>query len=143
MGIVEALTIVSILLIVTISIGFLIQKRKVRIDTSINKENIVTPKDLGLSADDEFGNLGTVIQFSTQFCSRCPGTARLLTAESQKRSGIKHIEIDLTNRIDLAKEFNVLQTPTTLILDKDGRVRSRIVGPPTATDFHNQLDRIL
>ena len=31
-------------------------------------------------------------------------------------------------RLDLAKKYNILQTPTTLVLDSKGRVRSRIGG---------------
>jgi thioredoxin-related protein len=41
---------------------------------------------------------------------------------------ILHIEVDITNRVDLANKFNILQTPTTLVLDARGRVTSRIGG---------------
>ena len=43
---------------------------------------------------------------------------------------MRHVEVDLTQRADLADRFRVTQTPTTLLLDADGTVRARIGGAP-------------
>jgi thiol-disulfide isomerase/thioredoxin len=102
----------------------------------------VTAGDLGLEATAPFGADATLIQFSTQFCSKCPGTARLLRAETAEFDGVAHIEIDLTDNINIARQFNVLQTPTTLVLDAHRRVRSRITGAPTAAVIRDELHKI-
>ena len=50
-----------------------------------------------------------------------------------------HIEVDITNRLDLAKKFHILQTPTTLVLDHSGRITSRIGGAPKQATIDQQL----
>ena len=75
-----------------------------------------------------FGERITFLQFSSEFCSQCVQTARVYRDLEQHSEGILHIEVDITNRLDLAKKFNILQTPTTLVLDASGRVTSRIGG---------------
>ena len=79
-----------------------------------------------------FGERMTFLQFSTEFCSQCVQTARVYKDLEQHSDGILHIEVDITNRLDVAKEFNILQTPTTLVLDAAGRVTSRIGGATKA-----------
>ena len=49
------------------------------------------------------------------------------------------IEVDITDRLDLAKKFNVLQTPTTLVLNQNGRVTSRIGGAPKQSTIDQEL----
>ena len=75
-----------------------------------------------------FGERLTFLQFSSEFCSQCVQTARVYKDLEQHSEGILHIEVDITNRIDLAKKYNILQTPTTLVLDASGRLTSRIGG---------------
>ncbi len=76
----------------------------------------------------KFGPKVTFLQFSSEFCSACRQTAKLYSELEQVHPEILHIEVDITNRIDLANKFNILQTPTTLVLDSRGRVTSRIGG---------------
>lgn len=102
----------------------------------------VTANDLAIAPDTAFGANATLIQFSTQFCSKCPSTARLLQTATAEIEGVTHIEVDLTDKIDVARAFNVLQTPTTLVLDANGRVRSRITGAPTAAVIREELQKI-
>lgn len=102
----------------------------------------VSHADLGLNDSSRFGDDATLIQFSTQFCSKCPGTARLLSSEADALSGVTHIEIDLTDQIDVARRFNVLQTPTTLVLDGDGQLRARITGVPTSAVIRDELSKL-
>jgi thiol-disulfide isomerase/thioredoxin len=75
-----------------------------------------------------FGKKVTFLQFSSEFCAACRQTARLYSELEQVHPEILHIEVDITNRIDLANKFNILQTPTTLVLDANGKVTSRIGG---------------
>jgi thiol-disulfide isomerase/thioredoxin len=89
----------------------------------------VAPGDVGVSAA-EFGDAATLLQFSSESCARCPAARRLLAGLADARPGVRHVEVDLTHRIDLATRFGVLATPTTFVLDRQGRVRTRIVGAP-------------
>ncbi|WP_382305886.1 TlpA family protein disulfide reductase [Herbiconiux sp. UC225_62] len=75
-----------------------------------------------------FGERATLVQFSTEFCSSCPATRRVLSDISTRTSGVSYLDVDVTHRPDLVREFTILQTPTTLILDRDGVVRTRIGG---------------
>lgn len=90
-----------------------------------------------------FGERATLVQFSTEFCSRCPATARLLGAIAADTPGTRHVEVDLTHRADLASRFSITQTPTTLLIDADGAVRARIGGAPRAEVVREQLDDLL
>lgn len=75
-----------------------------------------------------FGTVGTVVQFSTEFCSRCPGVRRLLAQRVSTEPGLDFIHVDLTNDPDLASRFGVLQTPTILFVDASGRPSTRLSG---------------
>lgn len=86
-----------------------------------------------------FGSKVTFLQFSGEFCTQCPPTARVLGELEAKTPGSLHIEVDITNRLDLANRFNILQTPTTLVLDKNGIVKSRISGAPKTTTLESEL----
>lgn len=87
-----------------------------------------TPQLLGLS---ELGSRATLVQFSTQFCSRCPGMRRALEGLASRFEGALFYELDLTEDLATAKALNILQTPTVLILDSAGNLTARYAG---ATD---------
>ena len=76
----------------------------------------------------KFGQKVTFLQFSSEFCTACRQTAKLYGELEKVHPEILHLEVDITNRTDLANKFNILQTPTTLVLDARGRVTSRIGG---------------
>ena len=97
--------------------------------------------DLGLAADS-LGSSATLVQFSTAYCSRCPSTARQLAAIADDYDGVRHVEIDLADRPDLADRFHVLQTPTPLSLDGGGAAPARIGGGPRADDVRDRLDNL-
>jgi thiol-disulfide isomerase/thioredoxin len=76
----------------------------------------------------KFGQKVTFLQFSSEICTACRQTAKLYSELELVHPEILHIEVDITHRTDLANKFNILQTPTTLVLDARGRVTSRIGG---------------
>ena len=85
----------------------------------------------------------TLLQFSTEVCAPCRVTRTILGAIAGEREGVSHIDLDLTHRPDLAARFQIMQTPTTLILDSRGQVRARIGGAPRRDALTAELDRIL
>jgi thiol-disulfide isomerase/thioredoxin len=89
-----------------------------------------------------FGKSATLLQFSTEICSICVATARLYRDLEKATPGLKHIEVDITHRMDLAAHFGIMQTPTTLILDKHGMVRARIGGAPRQNVIAAELAKL-
>ena len=83
----------------------------------------------------------TLVQFSSEVCAPCRATARVLGQVADDR--VRHLEIDVAERPDLASRFNVLQTPTTLIVDRGGAVRARIGGAVRRSVIDAELERIL
>ena len=86
-----------------------------------------------------FGKKVTFLQFSSEVCSACRQTARVFAELEASSSDVLHIEVDITNRLELANKFRILQTPTTLVLDQNGRVTSRIGGAPKQETIEDQL----
>jgi len=118
--------IVIALVVVATTIGVLWRSRTGRV-RSRSGGSRVTPADVGAEGT-AFGRDVTLLQFSTEFCAPCRATARILHELGSDRDGVEHVEIDLTDRPDLAGLFGILQTPTTLVLDAEGSVRARIGG---------------
>ena len=77
------------------------------------------------------GYHATFVQFSTPMCAKCPPTAALLTRIADERENVAHIEIDASERLDLARKLSVMRTPTILVLDGDGMVVARMDGAPS------------
>jgi thiol-disulfide isomerase/thioredoxin len=89
------------------------------------------------------GAKATLLQFSTEVCAPCVPTRRVLGQIADSTDGVTHVDLDLTHRPDIAARFNVLQTPTTLILDRSGIIRARIGGAPRQADVRAALADIL
>ncbi len=89
----------------------------------------------------ELGGRATLLQLSSDVCAPCRATARVLGELSS--DDIRHVEVDVTDRPDLATRFNVMQTPTTFILDAQGSVLARIGGAVRREVVVAELDRVL
>jgi thiol-disulfide isomerase/thioredoxin len=90
----------------------------------------LTAADLGAP----LGRRATLVQFSTEFCSNCPQTRRMLSQVAAEHEGIELVEVDAAARLDLARRLNVLSTPTVLVLRPDGTIASRASGLPRRSD---------
>lgn len=127
-----------VLLAVTVAAGVFLQWRERRPRRHVPHE-VVDPRRLGA---DALGERATLLQFSTELCARCPGVHRTLAAIAESREGVRHLDVDLTNRPDIARHFHVLQTPTTLVLDRDGAIQTRFGGAPTREVIELELNRL-
>jgi len=87
------------------------------------------------------GSTATLLQFSSQICAYCPATRRVLSEAAT--NGISHVELDVVENQKLVSRFNILQTPTTLILDHRGDVKARIGGAVRPDTLSAELDRVL
>lgn len=133
-----ALVVLAVLLAATVTGGVYLQwtRRRPRPDLA---HEIIQPERLGAEA---LGETATLLQFSTDHCARCPGVHRTLAAVADTHDGVRHLDIDLTDRPDIAKHFQVMQTPTTLVLDGDGAIQTRFGGIPSRDVVELELARV-
>jgi thiol-disulfide isomerase/thioredoxin len=85
----------------------------------------------------------TLVQFSSEVCAPCAATRTLLGELVRDLPGVAHVDVDITDRPDLAQRYRVMQTPTTLILDGRGVIRARIGGAPRRDDVREELSRLV
>jgi thioredoxin-like negative regulator of GroEL len=90
----------------------------------------LTAADLGVP----LGQRATLVQFSTDFCAYCGPTRELLAEVARSRDGVALVEIDATERLDLARRLNVLSTPTVLVLASDGSIARRSSGQQRSSE---------
>lgn len=138
MTVVSALIALAALLAATAAVGGFLTWRQSQARHDVTHE-VVEPHRLGA---DGLGEVATLLQFSTELCARCPGVHRTLAAIADDREGVRHLDVDLTHRPDIAKHFHVLQTPTTLVLDRHGVVQTRFGGTPGRDVLELELNRL-
>jgi thiol-disulfide isomerase/thioredoxin len=80
------------------------------------------------------GERATLLQFSTAFCAPCRATRRVLAEVAAMVPGVAHVEIDAEAHLALVRALEIESTPTTLVLDADGRVVRRAAGVPRKAD---------
>lgn len=145
-----SLAIVAGVLAVATILGLLLRSRtgRARVVTSRGSD-ATTVADL--AGREAFGTAATLLQFSTPTCARCPATARQLDAVAALKSTttthgsarVRRLEIDLSERPELARRFDVMQTPTVLLVDGTQTVRARFGGPPRQPELIAALDAVL
>jgi thiol-disulfide isomerase/thioredoxin len=77
------------------------------------------------------GERATLVQFSSAFCAPCRATRVVLAEVAGVVPGVVHVEVDAEAHLDLVRRLDVRKTPTTLVLDRDGREVLRASGQPT------------
>lgn len=98
----------------------------------------LTPAELGAPR----GQRATFVQFSTPMCAKCPPTRDLLLRVAADDPYVSHIEIDASEHLDLARRLDIMRTPTTLVLDADGVVVSRMNGAPSEAQAREALAEV-
>jgi thiol-disulfide isomerase/thioredoxin len=89
----------------------------------------------------QMGERATLLQFSSAFCAPCRATRRVLEQVSTATPGVAHIEIDAEHHLDVVRRLGILRTPTTLVLDAQGREVGRAAGAPTPQQVLAALER--
>ncbi|MCW2726525.1 MAG: thiol reductase thioredoxin [Frankiales bacterium] len=125
-------------LAVTTAVGLFWKSRQGRVRTVVAEDSLLpTLAELG----EQPGERATLLQFSSAFCAPCRATRRILTEVAEMVPGVRHVEVDAEAHLDVVRRLNILKTPTTLILDRDGRVTQRAAGPPRKADVVAALGR--
>jgi len=120
--------VVAVTLVVGLLIGIGLRRRSGVLATGGG--GAVTGEDLGV----ELGERATLVQFSTAFCAPCRATRRVLSEVAAMVPGVRHVEIDAESRLDLVRRFDIMRTPTVLVLDTAGRIIKRAAGAPRRVD---------
>lgn len=81
------------------------------------------------------GMHATLVQFTSAFCAPCRATRRILTEVAEMVPGVVHVDLDVADHLDLARELNVSRTPTVLVLDAQGAIVQRASGQPRKADI--------
>src|SRR5262245_18231494 len=66
----------------------------------------------------------TLLQFSTVFCAPCRATRAFCAEVAATVAGIRHLEVDAESHLDEVRALDVWRTPTVLIIDTAGEIRS-------------------
>lgn len=82
----------------------------------------------------ELGEQATLVQFTSAFCAPCRATKRILGEVAQMLPGVKHLDLDVEEYLDLARDLNIARTPTVLVLDSKGTIVKRASGQPRKAD---------
>lgn len=96
----------------------------------------------GKGVAKSFGAKATLLQFSTEYCGQCPGVRRQLTEMEKQTEGLLYLDVDITDRLDLAAHFSVTQTPTVFLLNPKGEIKFRVAGTPKPGIIQNELKKI-
>lgn len=114
--------------------GVLWNRRNGRTREVSGDEPRLSDEDLAALGVRELGERATLVQFSSAFCAPCRATRRLLGEVTSMVDGVAYAEVDAESHLDAVRRFNVLRTPTVLVLDRDRRVVVRASGQPRKAD---------
>ncbi len=127
---------VAVLAVAT-ALGFLMRHRSGRTRTqSADRPALDAAMLAGLGVQE---GAVTLLQFSSAFCAPCRATRRILEQVASTVPGVRHIDVDAESHLSEVRTLGILRTPTTLVLDKAGRVRNRVVGQPRRDDVMDVL----
>lgn len=72
----------------------------------------------------------TLVQVSTTFCAPCRHARAVLGHLAGATAGLTHVDLDVTERPEIAASLGVLRTPTTIAYASDGTELLRVGGVP-------------
>jgi thiol-disulfide isomerase/thioredoxin len=96
------------------------------------------PAELG----QPLGPRATLLQFSSEFCAPCRATRQILADVASGAEGVRHVEVDAGERMDLVRLLDVRRTPTVFVLGPDGRVARRGSGLMNKADVLDALGEV-
>lgn len=123
-------------LVVGVAVGVLLRRRDGRIsDTAAPRSAASLPAPVA----DALGDDVTLVQLSTTFCAPCRHTKARLSSLAERTDGLSHVDIDVSEDIDVARALGVMRTPTTIAYTADGAELFRVGGLPDADDVLSRV----
>jgi thiol-disulfide isomerase/thioredoxin len=106
-------------------------------DTAVGPdEDLLSAAELGAP----HGTRATFVQLSSAVCAPCRRMHAVLADLAGSEPGVVHVDLDVEQHLDLVRRFQVLRTPTTLVLDARGVVVGRLSGAADRRQVHAALD---
>lgn len=136
-GTLAKVTVLVAVLAAATLLGVVMRRRSGRTRTQTADRPALDPallKGLGVTDGDV-----TLLQFSSAFCAPCRATRRILEQVAGTVPGVRHIDVDAESHLSEVRTLGILRTPTTLVLDRTGRVRNRVVGQPRRDEVLSAL----
>ena len=109
---------IFIVLCTVLAVGYLLQKNR-GVFRKLNPKDSQSEFNKLLEIE-ELGTVGTLVQFSTAFCSSCRSNKLMLNELVKKYPGMKFKELDAESNLAAINKLNVTATPTVFLL-KIGR----------------------
>lgn len=126
-----ALLITALLLAGATALGFVVRARSARVASGCGgDEHALTVEDAEV----------TLVQLSSPVCSACTVMRKVFGEMTAADPSVAHREIDVVDEADLAQRHSVYSTPTTLVLDAEGHVRSRLIGAVRPEEVRRAVD---
>ena len=118
---------IFIVLCAVLAVGYLLRKNR-GVFRKLNPRDSQSEFNKLLEVE-ELGTVGTLVQFSTAFCSSCRSNKLMLNELVKKYPGIKFKELDAESNLSAINKLNVTATPTVFLLDKTGKSVGKFSGP--------------
>ena len=118
---------IFIVLCAVLAVGYLLQKNR-GVFRKLNPKDSQSEFNKLLEVE-ELGNVGTLVQFSTAFCSSCRSNKLMLNELVKKYPGMKFKELDAESNLAAINKLNVTATPTVFLLNKTGKSVGKFSGP--------------
>ena len=134
MSVVGAVVLVAVLVVAT-AVGLVRQRRngRVRATTPAAGEQLDGWEIAGVSPAPDDRVL--LLQLSSPICTPCTQTRGQLRTLAADRPGIRHVEVDIAERPEVARDLHVMRTPTTVAFDRAGTELLRVGGVPRRADL--------
>ena len=135
---VKSLAPILIVLVLASIYGFWYQNTRGKVRSAKSTKNGLNEAILG----EPLGSRGTLVQFSSAFCTPCRATRVLIENVVKDLADIKHIEIDAETHLDLVRTLDIRSTPTTLFLNSAGVEVGRAIGAPKREQITSAIDSL-
>jgi len=145
---------VVVVAVVVVATAFGVWRRRIdgrlrRTDRMLGRAREAGPKGDGstsLSSADlghDLGSRATLVQFSSAFCAPCRAARQVLAHTAGQVDGVRHVEVDAETHLELIRRLGVTKTPTTFVLDADGRIVRRAVGVPRLPELRATVNTVV
>src|SRR5829696_2122485 len=110
----------------------------------INQRLLVRARSNIFTLFNELPNKPVIVYFTTPNCAPCKTVQRPALNQVSQLMGdsLQVVEIDATERPDLAKQWGVMSVPTTFLLDARGEARYVNNGVARAEKLMEQLETL-
>jgi thioredoxin-related protein len=90
----------------------------------------------------ELSSEATILLFSTEYCSICPGVKKQIEKYIGDSNNISLHQIDAVENIDVARKLHVKSSPTTIFFDSKGNEFGRIIGAPKSNQLQETFSKL-